>query len=224
MVPQYQPQRALDLFSRWIGVEEAPDAPTGAASPKPQTNPATKQPERVATERNPIGADRSADEVKSLPGWEGPLPSKHYSGYLDVGLSSSGPKDIHIHYWLSESEGDPSTDPVVFWMNGGPGGSGLIGGLTENGPFYMDDSSFSGAAYNESGVPTLKSRPERWNRLANTVYVETPAMTVRCPCSWTLPGLFLAPHADGTCWGRGFRTATTIARGMTTRRRTHTTR
>ena len=132
--------------------------------------------------------------------------------------------DRGAHFALAESEGDPSTDPVVFWMNGGPGGSGLIGGLTENGPFYMDDSSFSGAAYNESGVPTLKSRPERWNRLANTVYVETPAMTVRCPCSWTLPGLFLAPHADGTCWGRGFRTATTIARGTMTRRRTHTTR
>eukprot|EP01051_Picozoa_sp_SAG22_P019746 SAG22_NODE_3743_length_1547_cov_1.931630_1_plen_356_part_10 len=28
MVPQYQPQRALDLFSRWIGVAEEPDAPT----------------------------------------------------------------------------------------------------------------------------------------------------------------------------------------------------
>ena len=129
----------------------------------------------------------SADEVKALPGWDGALPSKHYSGYLDVGLTSSGPKDIHIHYWLSESEGSPSTDPVVFWMNGGPGGSSLIGGLTENGPFYMDDSSFSGEAYNESGVPTLKSRPQRWNRLANTVYVETPAMTVRA-----LLGIFLA--------------------------------
>ena len=190
MVPQYQPQRALDLFSRWIGVQAAPDAPTTAtASPKPQPAAAApKQPERVVTERNPVGADRSADEVTSLPGWEGPLPSKHYSGYLDVGLTSSGPKDIHIHYWLSESEGSPSTDPVVFWMNGGPGGSSLIGGLTENGPFYMDDSSFSGEAYNESGVPTLKSRPQRWNRLANTVYVETPAMTVRA-----LLGLFLAP-------------------------------
>ena len=64
----------------------------------------------------------------------------------------------------------------------------------------MDDSSFSGEAYNESGVPTLKSRPQRWNRLANTVYVETPAMTVRA-----LLGLFfLAIHADDGCCGAGF--------------------
>ena len=62
------------------------------------------------------------------------MPSKHYSGYLDVGLTTGAKKDIHIHYWLSESERDPASDPVVFWMNGGPGGSSLIGGLTENGP------------------------------------------------------------------------------------------
>ena len=44
---------------------------------------------RTAAQRNPIGgaADRAADEVTSLPGWEGRLPSKHYSGYLDVGLT-----------------------------------------------------------------------------------------------------------------------------------------
>lgn len=32
--------------------------------------------------RNPIGASRAADEVKSLPGWDGALPSKHFSGYV----------------------------------------------------------------------------------------------------------------------------------------------
>lgn len=133
------------------------------------------------------------------------MPSKHYSGYLDVGLTTGAKKDIHIHYWLSESEGDPSSDPVVFWMNGGPGGSSLIGkkktrdrlciakfcslislhlstdgsmvglkgGLTENGPFYMDDASMETPGHNKTGVPTLKTRPQRWNQNANTVYVET---------------------------------------------------
>ena len=28
-----------------------------------------------------------AHEVTALPGWDGPLPSKHYSGYLPVGKS-----------------------------------------------------------------------------------------------------------------------------------------
>jgi len=74
------------------------------------------------------------------------------AGYLDVGLTTGAKKDIHIHYWLSESEGDPANDPVVFWMNGGPGGSSLIGGLTENGPFYMDDGSEETPGYNKTGV------------------------------------------------------------------------
>jgi len=48
-----------------------------------------------------------ADEITSLPGWSGALSSKQYSGYLNI----TGGK--HLHYWLVESENDPSTDPVV---------------------------------------------------------------------------------------------------------------
>ena len=30
---------------------------------------------------------------------------------------------VHIHYWLTTSESaTPENDPVVLWMNGGPGG------------------------------------------------------------------------------------------------------
>ena len=41
----------------------------------------------------------SADVVKSLPGWDGPLPSKHYSGYLDASETK------HLHYYYVEKEG-----------------------------------------------------------------------------------------------------------------------
>lgn len=34
------------------------------------------------------------DEITSLPGWNGPLPTKQYSGYLNVTSSGS-----HLHYW-----------------------------------------------------------------------------------------------------------------------------
>ena len=49
----------------------------------------------------------SADEIIKLPGWDGKLPSKHFSGYLDA---HQGTK--HMHYYLQLSEGDPATDPV----------------------------------------------------------------------------------------------------------------
>ena len=34
------------------------------------------------------------DEIKQLPGWEGPLPSRHYSGYIAV-PGDHGPKMYH---------------------------------------------------------------------------------------------------------------------------------
>ena len=36
-------------------------------------------------------------EITSLPGWEGDLPTKMYSGYIPVG-NTSGTKGM-IHYW-----------------------------------------------------------------------------------------------------------------------------
>ena len=52
------------------------------------------------------------DEITKLPGWDHPLPSKQYSGYLQVGTSN-------LHYWFVLSENNPATDPVVLWLNGG---------------------------------------------------------------------------------------------------------
>jgi len=48
----------------------------------------------------------ATDEVKSLPGWSGPLPSKHYSGVLDA-----SPTD-HLHYVFVEAAVNPATAPV----------------------------------------------------------------------------------------------------------------
>ena len=52
------------------------------------------------------------DEILSLPGWKGSLPSKQYSGYLNV-------SDTRLHYWLVESETNPADAPTILWFNGG---------------------------------------------------------------------------------------------------------
>lgn len=55
------------------------------------------------------------DKVGKLPLVDFHLNFNHYSGYLD---SING---IKHHYWFFESQNKPETDPVVVWLNGGPG-------------------------------------------------------------------------------------------------------
>lgn len=56
----------------------------------------------------------SQDEVISLPGLSFKPKFRHYSGYLD------SVNKTHLHYWFFESQNSTS-DPVVLWLNGGPG-------------------------------------------------------------------------------------------------------
>lgn len=57
---------------------------------------------------------------------------------------------------------NPSTDPVAFWTNGGPGCSGLLGFLTEQGPFRANKDM------------SLKMNPFAWNQRTNMVFIEAP--------------------------------------------------
>lgn len=63
------------------------------------------------------------DQIIDLPGAEN-LLSNHFSGYLDITLTK------HIHYIYIESHRNPVQDSVIFWTNGGPGCSGLLGLFT----------------------------------------------------------------------------------------------
>ncbi|CAF90164.1 unnamed protein product, partial [Tetraodon nigroviridis] len=100
----------------------------------------------------------AADEVVYLPGLQKQASFRHYSGYLSL---ASGK---HLHYWFVESQNDPSIDPVVLWLNGGPGCSSLDGLLTEHGPFLIQDDGM-----------TLRYNPYSWNKIANMLYLESPA-------------------------------------------------
>uniref|UniRef100_A0A3Q2P0S6 Carboxypeptidase n=1 Tax=Fundulus heteroclitus TaxID=8078 RepID=A0A3Q2P0S6_FUNHE len=77
------------------------------------------------------GAAPAADEITFLPGLQKQPSFRQFSGYLNLADGK------HLHYWFVESQNKPAADPVVLWLNGGPGCSSLDGLLTEHGPFLV---------------------------------------------------------------------------------------
>ena len=82
---------------------------------------------------------------------------KQYSGYLD-----DNDNDKHLFYWFFESRNDPKNDPVVLWLNGGPGCSSLTGLFLELGPSSVDENL------------KLVYNPYSWNANASVIFLDQP--------------------------------------------------
>lgn len=78
-----------------------------------------------------------------------------------------------------ESEGDVKADPVVLWLNGGPGCSSFDGLIYEHGPFLwgLDDPGSAKAAV------VLRDNPYSWSRAATMIYLDSPSGEMGCKCS-----------------------------------------
>ncbi|KAI4669144.1 uncharacterized protein J4E79_001187 [Alternaria viburni] len=83
--------------------------------------------------------------------------SKQYTGWLDIGSK-------HIFFWYFESQDKPSEDPLLLWLTGGPGGSGMLGLMGELGPCTINEFG-NGTVHNEYG----------WSKNANIIFVDQPA-------------------------------------------------
>ncbi|KUF84543.1 Serine carboxypeptidase 26 [Phytophthora nicotianae] len=103
------------------------------------------------------GAQHEDALIKELPGLTRELSFKHYAGHLELEEKEK------LFYWYTESQSDPENDPIVLWLNGGPGCSSLGGLFTENGPFVVRDDL------------SIKVNRYSWNRKANMVWLESPA-------------------------------------------------
>ncbi|KAF9461891.1 serine carboxypeptidase [Collybia nuda] len=80
-----------------------------------------------------------------------------YSGYLDIA------EDKHIFFWFFESRSSPKEDPLVLWLNGGPGCSSTTGLLFELGPCTIEPN----------GTSTHRN-PHSWNSNANIFFLDQP--------------------------------------------------
>ena len=130
----------------------------------------------VATaDANAVAEGRhTSDEITELPGWAGALPSRMYSGYIDATPPGEPANSLHMHYTFWESEGNPATDPLLVWSNGGPGAGSEFGAFTELGPMLLYDDSLKTKEFNTTGIPTLFRNPKAWTQVASLLIYDAP--------------------------------------------------
>ncbi|KAK3409238.1 hypothetical protein EUGRSUZ_J01381 [Eucalyptus grandis] len=110
--------------------------------------------------REAAAAAEEADRIVSLPG-QPKVPFRQFSGYVTVHEAAGRA----LFYWLTEAYSDPSSKPLVVWLNGGPGCSSVAYGASEEiGPFRINKTA-SGLYLNKFS----------WNTEANLLFLETPA-------------------------------------------------
>ncbi|TKR81558.1 hypothetical protein L596_015409 [Steinernema carpocapsae] len=150
MVPMDRPGPALQMLTNFLTKKDySTPLPVIAPKPlKPQYTP--EQPSNVPRKK--------ADQVFDLPGLTFDINFKQYSGFLKANLNGH-----YLHYWYVESQRSPSTDPVLLWLNGGPGCSSLMGLLSENGPFRPNPDG-----------KTLFENVYSWNKGYNMLFLEGP--------------------------------------------------
>ncbi|KAF7635837.1 Carboxypeptidase [Meloidogyne graminicola] len=106
-----------------------------------------------------INKNGENDEIKQkLPGQDFEINFKHYSGFLQVS------KTKYFHYILTKSQNNPEKDPLILWLNGGPGCSSLLGLFSELGPYLIS----------ENGSKLLEN-PYSWNKNASILFIESPS-------------------------------------------------
>lgn len=96
--------------------------------------------------------------------------SVQQAGYFDTDASSRS----RIFFWMFPSQRRPSEDPVIIWLQGGPGASGLYGILNQWGPKRIKRRTKPAA-----GQPKwdFDDNPYRLDQKATVIFIDQPLGT-----------------------------------------------
>ncbi|KAL7951565.1 Alpha/Beta hydrolase protein [Trichoderma barbatum] len=111
----------------------------------------------------------SADDIPSFKAGQFTLTPQDDSTCATYGESQwTGTVDVtdshRLFFWFFDSRNDPVNDPIIVWMNGGPGGSSMMGLFNE-----------MGACWLEPGANTTIPNDFSWNNNASVLFLDQPA-------------------------------------------------
>ncbi|KAF5728155.1 serine carboxypeptidase-like 34 [Tripterygium wilfordii] len=115
---------------------------------------------RLDEELARVSHEQKADRIHRLPG-QPKVTFKQYSGYVTVNQTHGRA----LFYWFFQATHEPTKQPLLLWLNGGPGCSSIGYGLAEElGPFFP----------HKGNPECLKFNPYTWNKAANLLFLESP--------------------------------------------------
>ncbi|MFS7920572.1 putative carboxypeptidase D [Helianthus anomalus] len=140
--------------------------------PKHASKDATVENSYIPVYVGPQDGLKDADKVSELPGQPAGTDFDQYSGYVTVDPSHGRA----LFYYFAESPINSSTNPLVLWLNGGPGCSSIGGGaMMELGPFRVNADS-----------TTLSRNKYAWNNGKNCIYIFIREKIMECLKRWII--------------------------------------
>ncbi|KAM3342028.1 serine carboxypeptidase-like 18 isoform X2 [Capsicum galapagoense] len=105
--------------------------------------------------------------VDYLPGLPGRLPFHLETGYVGIGKD----EEVQLFYYFLQSESNPTIDPLLIWLSGGPGCSSVIAIVNEIGPLCFAEQVYNGS------MPSFVLNPHAWTKIASVIFLDQPVNT-----------------------------------------------
>jgi carboxypeptidase C (cathepsin A) len=113
-------------------------------------------PEHSLTIKSHQAGDVSTKRDGSMVADICPGATSGYTGYLNSGSK-------HFYFAYFESRSKPKEDPLVLWLNGGPGCSSMMGLFMELGPCFVNE-----------GGESARENPDSWTNVASVFFLDQP--------------------------------------------------